>query len=98
LAFKNRMLKVRGTKTPDKTHVIVGGSFASSVTTLDIEAATVPGAMIVALLPVLRLPAGTVRHRPLRHQIPLSDGPKSCQPEHDAATGQGSSNLYSYSS
>lgn len=77
-----------GAKIPDKAYLPAYGGFASSVTTLDIEAAAVPGTMIVALLPVLCLPARTMRQVPLRQQISLCDRQRSGQPEHDYTADQ----------
>lgn len=96
LAICNSFLYWKGSKTPDKAHLKVSGDFAPSATTLDIEPATVPGTMIVALMTVLRLPARTVGRRPLWRQIPLPNRQVSCKPEHGAAAGQGSRNLLSH--
>ncbi len=61
------------TETPDSTHLCIGGDFLPATAALNIEAATVPCAMIVTVLIALCLPARTMWHCPLRREIPLSD-------------------------
>lgn len=88
--------KGNGAKTPDETYLKVCGGLASSATTLNIETAAVPRAMVVALLAVLRLPTRTMGRRPLCRQIPLSDRERSGQPQQGTTTGQDSRNLLSH--
>jgi hypothetical protein len=64
--IKSSILSGNITKAPDTAHLSIGGNCPLPTTALNIEAATVPRTMIVTLLTVLRLPAGTVRRRPLR--------------------------------
>ncbi len=64
--IKSSILSGNVTEAPDTAHVSIGGNYPLSTAALDIEAAAVPRAIIVALLTVLRLPARTVRRRPLR--------------------------------
>ncbi len=72
-AVRSRLLSENDTETPDTAHVNIGGDFASSGAALDIETATVPRAMIRAVLTVLRLSLWAVCPRPLCRQIPLGD-------------------------
>ena len=73
----------------------IGEDFASFSAALDIETGTVPRAMIMAVLTVLRLSLWTVGHCPLRYQIPLCDRQKSGQPEHHAVASQRPKDLLS---
>ena len=73
LAIHICVLKGNGAKTPDETYLKVCGGLASSATTLNIETAAVPRAMVVILLTVLRLPTWAMGRRPLCRQISLSD-------------------------
>jgi hypothetical protein len=86
--IKSSILSGNINEAPDAAHVKIGGDFPLSTAALDIKTATVPRAMIVTLLTVLRLPARTVGRCPLRRQIPLCDGQRSGQPQHDAAAAQ----------
>lgn len=96
LAIKHFVLEGSDAETPDKTHVTVCGGLASSITTLDIEAAAVPGTMIVALLTVLTLPLWTVGRCPFCCQISLAYRQKSSQPQHGAPASQCLRNVLSY--
>lgn len=64
-AIKCNILLGNNTEAPDTAHVKIGGNFASSTAALDIETATVPRTMIMAVLTVLRLPARTMCPCPL---------------------------------
>lgn len=59
---KSSILSGNVTEAPNAAHVKIGGDFPLSTAALDIEPLTMPRAMIVT---VLRLPARTVRRRPL---------------------------------
>ena len=95
-AIKSSILEGNGAETPYEAHLTVSRIFASSATTLDIETATVPDAMIVAMFTVLRLSLWTVGRHPLCRQILLSDRQRSAQPQHGAAAGQHPRNLLSH--
>lgn len=96
LAIHICVLKWNGAKTPDETYLKVRGGLAPSATTLNIETAAVPRAMVVALLTVLRLPTRTMGRCPLCRQVPLSNRQESGQPEQGTATGQDSRHLLSH--
>ncbi len=53
-------------EAPDPAHLRVSGDFPLSSAALNIKTATVPCTMAMALLPMLRLSARTVRQAPLR--------------------------------
>lgn len=95
-AIKSSILEGNGTEAPDAAHMNIRGEFSSSSATLDIETATVPDAMIVAMFTVLRLSLWTVGCHPLCRQILLSDRQRSAQPQHGAAAGQHPRNLLSH--
>lgn len=96
LAIHIYVLKGNGAKTPDETYLKVCGGLASSATTLNIETAAVPRAMVMALLTVLCLPTRAVGHVPLWQQIPRCDRERPGQPEHNPAAGQNPRNLFSH--
>ncbi|MBS0166411.1 hypothetical protein ACYX34_08705 [Nitrospira sp. CMX1] len=73
MAINTCVLWGNSAKIPDKTHLKIRGGFGSFVTTLGVEAAAMPGTMIVALLTVLRLSAWAVGYCPLCRQISLSN-------------------------
>lgn len=64
-AGRGNILLGNNTEAPDTAYVKIGGDFTSSTTPLDIETATVPRTMVMAVLTVLRLPARTMCPRPL---------------------------------
>lgn len=95
LATHNSVHHSNEAETPDKAHLSVSNSFASSVTTLDIKTPAVPCTMIVPMLTVLRLSLRAMRRYPLRRQIPLPNRQESCQPEHGATTREHLRNMLS---
>lgn len=90
------ILQRNGAEAPGETHLNIGGKLARPTAALDIETATVPRTMIVAVLSVLRLSLWTMRPRPLCRQAPLRDRQRSGQPQHCAAAAQCPRNLLSH--
>jgi len=80
------MLQRQVTDAPHASHVNIGGEFAPSSTSLNIETTTVPRAMVVAVLTILSLPARAMG--PLCHQSLLRDIQRSGKPERHTATGE----------
>jgi hypothetical protein len=87
-AIGDSILQRNGAEAPGEAHLNIGGEFARPTAALDIETATVPRTMIVAVLSVLRLSLWTMRPRPLCRQAPLRDRQRSGQPKHCAAAAQ----------
>jgi hypothetical protein len=55
LSINRWILKWNVAEAPDAAHLNIGGNLSSSLAALDIQTATVPGTMTVAILPILRL-------------------------------------------
>ena len=94
-AVRNRLLSENDTEAPDTAHVNIGGGLPLPIAALDIEAAAVPDAMIVAVLCTVRLSLWAMWLSPLWRQIPLCDRQRSGQPEHGPAAGQHPRNVLS---
>ena len=93
--IKSRILSGNVADAPNAAYVNIGGNWPLPTLALYIETATVPCAMIVALLTTLRLPARTMGRCPLRRQIPLCNRQRSSQPQHGPAAAQYPRNLLS---
>lgn len=91
----DRLPSEHDTEAPDVGHTTIGRDVTLSTAALNIETATMPCAMVMAVVTVLCLPLRTVRRCPLRRRIPLCDRQRSGQPEHGAAAGQCPSNVLS---
>ncbi len=70
-AVKGSILLGNVAETPDAAYGNIGGDFPLSTAALDIETATMPCAMIVAGLTVLRLSLWAMGLGPLRDEISL---------------------------